>query len=234
MGPLRWAQVRSEPKKTTRPTPWGLDLVRVAGEPAGMWERWPYHWSPPSSPFTTCSRWETQPWDHERRRVGPAPHLLLDSGKLALPLTCYWTWESRPCPSPGQNSRAGSGCEGFRWAILGGISMGELDLPLVCCAMARMRERTMAGGRASPKVMRLGELAMSLISCNTQESSPLLHLANRVGMTVVAGISGWIGPEGMREEELEGLPSQIPLRPISKALNWAIPTSTSSTNLWRA
>jgi hypothetical protein len=68
--------------------------------------------------------------------------------------------------------------------------MGELDLPLVCCAMARMRERTMAGGRASPKVMRLGELAMSLISCNTQESSPLLHLANRVGMTVVAGISG--------------------------------------------
>jgi hypothetical protein len=53
-------------------------------------------------------------------------------------------------------------------------------------------------------------------------------------MTVVAGISGWIGPEGMREEELEGLPSQIPLRPISKALNWAIPTSTSSTNLWRA
>lgn len=59
---------------------------------------------PPHTPFATCDRWESQPWERENRRAGPA-------------LTRCDNPESKPCSSPGPNSRAGPG----------DVSAGELD-----------------------------------------------------------------------------------------------------------
>lgn len=42
-------------------------------------------------------------------RAGPNPKVMR-LGELVPPLTSYSTWETRPCISPGQHSRAGSGC----------------------------------------------------------------------------------------------------------------------------
>lgn len=44
---------------------------------------------PPLLPLTTCGKWET--W----------------FGELALPLTTYTTWESRPCTLPRQHRGEG-------------------------------------------------------------------------------------------------------------------------------
>ena len=95
---------------------------------------------------------------HKRRRAVPAPHLLKHRrAELAL----------------------GVGVAGEPFPTVSA-------LPLVCCEVAWMRERererdpallshpssSMADGRAWSRVMRAGELAMLLTSCNTQETRP--------------------------------------------------------------
>ena len=59
---------------------------------------------------------------------------------------------------------------------------GDLALPLVCWAVAHMRERhpsslpclllSMARSRVGPGVMRVEEVAMPLTVCNTWENKP--------------------------------------------------------------
>lgn len=54
-----------------------------------------------------------------------------------------------------------------------GVSLGELGLPFLCCAVVQIHERChhallcpsppMAGQRAGPTIVRVGELALSLL-----------------------------------------------------------------------
>lgn len=46
------------------------------------------------------------------------------------------------------------------------------------------------GRKAGPRIMRVGELAMSLTSCNTQESGAEAHLNSRVEVTLAVGVAG--------------------------------------------
>ena len=52
------------------------------------------------SPLTTCGRWKSWAW------------WVIRAGELSLPLTRSNAWESRPCTSLGQHSRASSGGAG--------------------------------------------------------------------------------------------------------------------------
>lgn len=59
------------------------------------------------------------------------------------------------------------------------MGVGELDLQLVCCVGAWVREISyphpfspVAGSTAGPGLLRMGKQAMSLPNCNTLESRP--------------------------------------------------------------
>lgn len=132
-----------------------LALPLVCGMAA--WVREPFH------TFVTYSRWKSWLWGHENRRAIPAP-------------TYCSIWKIRPCTSAGQESRTDHECEGCKYASPKGISTRELALPLISWVVAWMKERqppplphpssSMADWRAGPGVMRVGELAMSITSCN--------------------------------------------------------------------
>jgi hypothetical protein len=133
----------------------------------------------PSFPLfpTTCSRWETCPWNYESRRAGLAPHQQQHSGEQAL----HFSWVALySCPGLG----------GCRWAnpdslkelaqesiplssfLCDGIGEGGIHSPLFClntsgrqenwpCISSWQHSRVEHDDRwASPRGVSVGELAL--------------------------------------------------------------------------
>lgn len=90
-----------------------------------------------------------------------------------LPLTSCSTLNSKACTSPGHYSRVAP-TDGGMGVPDPKMSMRELTLPLIYPIMEWIRKRspprpslTVAGGRASPEVMRARELSLPLTTCST-------------------------------------------------------------------
>lgn len=104
---------------------------------------------------------ENWPRGHLSRRAGPAPHLLLHLREQALLLHLGIT---------------------VKLALGMGVA-SEPALPLVCWVVSPFSpprpSTSTAGRRAGPRVMRVGELAMSHTSCTTQKSRPCTLLGQQ-------------------------------------------------------
>lgn len=85
------------------------------------------------------------------------------------------------------------------------VSVGEQALPLVCWVVAQIRERcspslscpspSIAGRRAGPGVMRMGELAMSFIVGYTERADPASSLGSKEELVIIAGVAGESAPK---------------------------------------
>ena len=62
------------------------------------------------------------------------------------------------------------------------------SLPLVCCVVA---QTSMTGSRAGPGVMRVGEMALSLTSCNTRKSGPWMSPGQQGRCGPGCGVGEW-------------------------------------------
>lgn len=116
-------------------------------------------------------------------------------------LTGWSTLGSGPCTSSGQHSRIGPRCGGLQVRRPKGISAEELSLPPVCWAVAWTKERcqpppsccwpSMAGRKAGPQVMRVGELTMCVVThCDPQESGLCISPGSRVELALTVGVTG--------------------------------------------
>ena len=140
-------------------------------------------------------------WDHVGVLAYAATRAVpkvIRAGELPLSLICCIIWESKPCTSlalatiSGQESRHLQGHERAgelsllnficRRAVPKDLSAAEAALPLVCWAVVQMIEKcplplphpspSPAGKKAGPRVMGVGELAMSLTTVTLGRASP--------------------------------------------------------------
>lgn len=156
------------------------------------------------SPLTWALR-ESWPWRQETGELNPTPCLLCggmgweemqlltpchlrQAGKLA-PRSSEQNW---PCPSSGQHRPWKAGPEGVNMGeqaclLCDGIIKGEIPSPHFC----PLHQATTR--RAGPdRVMRTGELALTLTCYSTQESSPVPLLRSTVQVTLMAGwVKSW-------------------------------------------
>lgn len=66
----------------------------------------------------------------------------------------------------------------------------------------------MAGGRVDPRIMSVGELAVSLTGSDILRQCPSPHLGSRAELVLVAGLAGEQALKGTRL----GKPAQITLK----------------------
>lgn len=143
-----------------------------------------------------CCHLSSVRWHRRRRNTFLSPHSLqsvaggrpstvvMRTGELALPLTSSRVRESGPFTSPQKQGRAAQGSR-----VLGKLAWGyecRIAGPATClhCSVIGRGQMVLfssllppiASRKAGPEVISIGELALPLTYCSTQERSPGLVL----------------------------------------------------------
>lgn len=129
-------------------------------------------------------------WPCERAVSG-----VIKARELALYLTCCNSWGSEPHISPGKLD--------VDVGVAGELTLGmSANLTLVFYAVQK-REKcpptlqcpslSIADGRVGPRIMRVRDLAMSLIGSNSKKTRAAPHLGSRIKLALVAGATGGPG-----------------------------------------